>query len=49
LISHRPNIIGVADNLIILHAGTVQLIGTRDYVLSELKKKQEIPQYSFTK
>jgi ATP-binding cassette subfamily C exporter for protease/lipase len=45
LISHRPNIIGVADNLIILHDGMVQLIGTRDYVLSELKKKQEIQQY----
>jgi ATP-binding cassette subfamily C exporter for protease/lipase len=41
LISHRPNILGVADNLVILHDGMVQASGTKDFVLSELKKKQE--------
>jgi ATP-binding cassette subfamily C exporter for protease/lipase len=41
LISHRPNILGVADNLVILHEGVVQASGTRDFVLTEIKKKQE--------
>jgi ATP-binding cassette subfamily C exporter for protease/lipase len=41
LISHRPNILSVADRLLILHEGIVQASGPRDGVLAALQKQRD--------
>ena len=41
LISHRPNIVSVADRLLILHEGIVQASGPRDGVLAALQKQRD--------
>ncbi len=41
LVSHRPGIVGVADHVLILHEGTVQISGPRDEVLAALKKGRQ--------
>lgn len=38
LISHRPQVIALADQLVLLRAGRVQLAGPRDTVLHELRR-----------
>ena len=41
LISHRPNIIGIADKLLILHQGTVQAYGPRDQIIQSLQEARQ--------
>jgi ATP-binding cassette subfamily C exporter for protease/lipase len=41
LISHRPDIVGVADRLLILVQGSVHASGPRDGVLAALQKQRE--------
>ena len=41
LISHRPDIVGVADRLLILGQGNVHASGPRDGVLAALQKQRE--------
>lgn len=36
LVTHRPNVLGVVDKLLILREGTVQMFGPRDQVLKAL-------------
>lgn len=41
LITHRTNIIGVVDKLLLLVDGTVQLFGPRDQVLLSLQQRNQ--------
>jgi ATP-binding cassette subfamily C protein EexD len=40
LITHKPNILSIVDNIAVLANGTLSLYGARDAVLKELQKKQ---------
>jgi ATP-binding cassette subfamily C exporter for protease/lipase len=44
LISHRPGIVSVADRLLILHQGTVQVSGPRDGVLAAFQQQRDAAQ-----
>ena len=44
LISHRPGILNVADRLLILYQGEVQVSGPRDEVLAAVQKQREAAQ-----
>lgn len=41
VISHRPNLLAVADRMVVMREGQVALFGPRDEVLAELKKASE--------
>ena len=41
LITHRPGAIALADQLLVLHDGQVQLQGPRDDVLAQMKRAQQ--------
>ena len=48
LITHRPSAIALADRLVVMQDGRVQLQGPRDAVLAELRKRAAAPQASTT-
>jgi len=41
LISHRPSAIALADQLLLLRNGAIDLLGPRDTVLAELQRRQQ--------
>ena len=41
LITHRPNAIAVADQLVVMHDGHIQVKGPRDAVLAYLQKQAQ--------
>ncbi len=43
LITHRLNIVGVADRIMVLNDGNIQLYGARDEVIAALQPKQSPP------
>ena len=48
LITHRPSAIALADRLVVMQEGRVQIQGPRDAVLAELRKRAATPQASTT-
>lgn len=48
LITHRPSAIALADRLVVMQEGRVQIQGPRDAVLAELRKRAAAPQASTT-
>ena len=48
LITHRPSAIALADRLVVMQDGRVQIQGPRDAVLAELRKRAAAPQASTT-
>ncbi|MFJ2982804.1 MULTISPECIES: type I secretion system permease/ATPase [unclassified Pseudomonas] len=43
LISHRPNVLGAVDKVLMLRDGGVQMLGSRDEVFTALRKASVIP------
>ncbi len=42
LITHRPGVVGLADQLMVLHNGGVQFVGPRDEVLNALQRANRV-------
>jgi ABC-type protease/lipase transport system fused ATPase/permease subunit len=43
LISHRPNILGLADRILVLSGGTMQAFGTRQEIMARLAPQPASP------
>ncbi|MDZ3991817.1 type I secretion system permease/ATPase [Pseudomonas sp. Teo4] len=43
LISHRPNVLGAIDKVLVMRDGGVQMLGTREEVFTALRKASVIP------
>lgn len=49
LISHRPGILSIADQIIVLEQGTIQMCGPRETVLAAWQKQREEAQAAFAR